>query len=409
MSVTVASVTARTNAKAVPVVQSTSFTAVALKWTNTSTTDIASFSLFATVSGSSAIVAQSSSDVTVAAGGTGTYTFIQLNPGTSYIFGLRRFEYQSYVGQGTVSATTSNASLQMSVGPDSAVAQWPSTDATSVFKVQYGLKGGAVQGSKAASAIDASGNRSAGLTSLSPGTYTAALIVTEGGKDVTLDSADFTIVATTVSTPATALAITNVVCSKCDVQWSGSASTVYRLVDKTARLIMVGDTTGSLAATTLTDLLPGTQYTFNLQQRNQDGTYTDGMTASFTTMSSVLTVAATTSSTAQLTWTAAYPSAQYTVSYAAGTATAITKQTGSALSLTLTGLVANTTYTIKLAVLESGSTATVARAALSTPALGVMVRSSSGSSSSIITDRNIGLLVMLCLGVIFVVVGVTRK
>lgn len=410
-SITVATATAKTDAAAAPVVVSTTYTTATVKWTNPATTDAASFQVWSTTSAGLSSK-QSIADITVAAGGVQTFTLTGLLPGSTYTVLLKRYEFSGYVAQGSVQVSTLTAALQLSAGTNSALARWPSTDASSTFTVRF--TGANIETTDIPASTIEAGMRSATLSNIAAGTYYASLIVTESGTDTVLDTGSVAISATATAP----VAITNVLCSRCLVEWGGNSSSTYRLVDRRAKVIMIPDTQGPLRATPITGLTPGTQYTFILQEKSPDGTYVDGTTASLTTATSTLTVGSVASTGAKIEWTAAYSGASYQLSYRSDSGAATTR-TLSSLSYTLTGLAPNTLYTVSLGVVEDGAAVAVARAPLGTleaaggnggaaaSSTGVVgsSSSSSGSSGGVNIPANLLIYLLLAVCAAFILIG----
>lgn len=315
-------------------------------------------------------------DITVPAGGTSTYSFKRLLPASTYNYYLERFEFGAYVPQITNTASTTQmlsvatlaCAVSMSVASSSATATF-SQNATAapvpVFcvvvatAVDYAARTVANYKIITAPTVTAPPNV-VQITGLMPSTSYQALLCTQDATATDGPYADKfwydTLSASAFTTAASgSMSISPPLCTSCTVSWTGSANDTFQVLDisNTAKPTVVVPSTRGPSNAAITNLTPGTPYTFQLQTLSGTSTWANSGTASTTTASSILTLNGATDSGFVCNWTSAYANASYIVQYAAGTATAVSSTATQALTYNCTGLAPNTSYTVTLYIVEN--------------------------------------------------------
>jgi len=363
MSVTLSSISITTDEYAVLGVSDVHFTSVVLYWKNTST----SSATFQVVMGDSRTVVLS--NVTLDGKASTTQTVRGLATGTAYKFYLQRSEFGSYVDQtseqsGSAYAlvNTLSASMSIAVASSSAIIQWPFSYAGASYSVLYATSGGSTLTIENANISLASAVHKAALSSLGKNTtYRVSLVATEtqtdGSNSVVLDTKSFT------TSDSVQMSISGIYASYANLAWSGDGTTTYRVIDDSQK-VFIAPTTNSMGS--VTGLVPGMTYSFELQALQLDGTYSNQSAATVVARSTALTVAGIGSKSASLQWSSLYENAKYSVKYSSDGSTWKDYASTSLLDRTavITGLTPGTSYTIVLSVIENGTSVAVASSAL---------------------------------------------
>jgi hypothetical protein len=364
MSVTLSSISITTDEYAVLGVSDIHFTSVVLYWKNTST----SSATFQVVMGDSRTVVLS--NVTLDGKASTTQTVRGLATGTAYKFYLQRSEFGSYVDQtseqsGSAYAlvNTLSASMSIAVASSSAAIQWPFSYTGASYSVLYASTSrGSTMTIENADISLASAVHKASLSSLGQNTsYTVSLVANEtqmdGSDSVILDKKSFT------TSDSVQMSISAIYASYANLAWSGDGTTTYRVIDDSQK-VFIAPTTNSMGS--VTGLVPGMTYSFELQALQLDGTYSNQSAATVVARSTALTVAGIGSKSASLQWSSLYENAKYSVKYSSDGSTWKDYASTSLLDRTavITGLTPGTSYTIVLSVIENGTSVAVASSAL---------------------------------------------
>jgi len=329
-------------------------------------------------------------DIVVPANGTNTYTFTRLTSATSYNFYLERLGFnQVYIAQISDTSSTSQmlsvatltCVLSMSVASMSASATFSQNAAATpvpIFCVivataaDFAAKTVANYRIISAPSVTAPPNV-VQITGLQPSTSYQAMLSTQDKSSVdgpyadkywydTLNSVAFTTAASgsmTISTP---------LCTSCTVSWTGSTNDTFQVLninDTTKPVVVVPATQGPKNAE-ISNLMPGTAYKFLLQIMNGPSSWSDSGTATTTTASSILSLNNATDSSFVGNWTSAYANATYIVEYSAGSATPVSSSATQLLTYDFTKLSANTSYTVKLFIVENNKPTEVSRSVTGT-------------------------------------------
>lgn len=142
------------------------------------------------------------------------------------------------------------------------------------------------------------------------------------------------------------------------LNWSGNASYVYAVNDKTTNATLAQSTGPAAAVATTLTLSPGTDYWINLYRVPTTGVLLMEDQEMFTTASSTLSVAEMGSTSVKLTWTKAYDGASYMITYTTpngATVNSSVYKSDANLFTTISGLQQSTTYVFALSVLENSS------------------------------------------------------
>lgn len=360
MSVTLSSISVKTDSFAGLSLASVSYTQISVQWTNVSS----SAADFRVVNDDGSI---SSETIQVAGGSTGSYTATGLNLGTTEKLYLERFEIDTWIRQTSsssgidyVDATTFSSSVSSNIGSTSASLTWqnPGIDPSlTSYKVEY-IQSGTSDPIFEASVTD----HSALLTGLTQGQgYIYSVSIIEGETTKSING--FTQFST--SSGAAMEIKSGPFSSYLELDWSASASDggEYRIVnrDTSSGSDDVLIESASITTAVIRDLIPGDSYVFVLQRLELSGDFSDQSQSVVTTPTTNLSVGSTGSQTLSVTWGNLYDGAQFEVFFN-GTSAGQTSDT----DMILRDLEADTNYTIELNVIELGESLGLSSLGIST-------------------------------------------
>ena len=361
MSVTLSSISVKTDSFAGLSLASVSYTQISVQWTNVSS----SAADFRVVNDDGSI---SSETIQVAGGSTGSYTATGLNLGTAEKLYLERFEIDTWIRQTSsssgidyVDATTFSTSVSSNIGSTSASLSWqdPGIDPSlTSYSIQYISAGANDSETLTGTVLD----HSSLLTGLTQGQeYLAAVFVTEGETTKRIGG---TITFTTSSGAAMEIK-SGPFSSYLELDWSASASDggEYRIVnrDTSSGSDDVLIESASITTAVIRDLIPGDSYVFVLQRLELSGDFSDQSQSVVTTPTTNLSVGSTGSQTLSVTWGNLNDGAQFEVFFN-GTSAGQTSDT----DMILRDLEADTNYTIELNVIELGESLGLSSLGIST-------------------------------------------
>jgi len=291
-----------------------------------------------------------SGDIVVAAGATGTYTATGLGDETAYTFTLERFEVDTWVQQTSstsgldhVESTTYSSTLSVSTGSTSTTVTFSDPGLTGMeYNVQLTQEGSVI--SQVTVTNDSHETAFNGLTQ--GDAYSVVLNVIENGASTQLDSVSIT------TSAAAAMIITGPFASYVELDWSASvdgAGSNYRVTNRSdsGDDVLVSSSSATLA--TIQDLTPGQAYTFVLQREEPDLSWSDQSEISTTALTTSLSIASVASKTIEVSWSNLYSGAEFELFY---NQTANGKTTD--LTSILRDLAPSTAYELELVVYELG-------------------------------------------------------
>lgn len=352
------------------------------------------------------------SDISIAGSGTATFNLNPLVPGSTTYYGLERLENGDYVAQSSdnanvnnltavtcpitsmsLSTATTRAAFSFSVGTDVT----PAPELMVLVQDKASFDASKTTGMQMLAVPAGSGSKMINVNGLTAATQYVAVLLqtdrtvanpkyTDGYEHRVVDMKVFT----TSVTGSLSASIPNA--SSVVLSWTGDSGEMYAVVNQSSGKTIVQDIAGG-STYSVYGLLPGTNYTFNLQMK-VNGTYTNQASTSITTPTSTLTLGSVTDTQAIAKWTSIYDKANYEVTIAVSSSGAVLQTVNTtALTTTFKGLNPSTAYLIVLGVIEQNGTVAVSHAALGTdappkpttasaPASTQPASSSSSSSSS---------------------------
>lgn len=294
-----------------------------------------------------------SSDVVVAAGGTGAHTFTELTPGTSYTFTLERFEVDTWIQQTSatsgidyVESTTYASSLSLATGSSSSNVTFRSPGISgAAYTLKHYVTASGVSSSASTSVV--SDSYAATLGNLVQGeAYTVDLYVTENGAEYLLDTATLT------TSSAAAMVLTGPFASYVQLDWSASVDgkgSNYRIVNRTPSGDDVLAASSSETEVTIQDLSPGQTYVFVLQREELDSTWSDQSEITTTALTTSLSIASVASKTIEVSWSNLYEGAEFELFY-----NGVANGKTTSLTSILRDLTPSTSYELELVIYELG-------------------------------------------------------
>lgn len=305
----------------------------------------------------------------VEGGETGLIEFPGLIPGVTYTFYLYKGENSKWVQQSSetsgidglnvLSLTTHLSGISTSVGPNTAVIQWPVTYDAS-YQVSVLNEAGESSGVHD-TITSTSDTHQVVVRDLESSTnYTVELSATESEASTLISSASFG------TSSVTTFQLDSVFASYAIVSWTGDGFgesdgvADFRITGKLTSDsdfdTLMESTPDSIKTMTIENLLPGKAYTFRLQRLSVEGDWTEEAEIEVTTLTTSVSVTLSGSRTIQLEWPSIYTGAEYKLTYTPSGGEAVVYKDGpiSDVSATLTDLEPATSYVIDLTVEEFG-------------------------------------------------------
>lgn len=352
--VTLDSITIKTDALAALTLDSVGYTFAKLSWVNVSESE-ATFMVANALPG--ADPPSFLENVVLPAGESGSVTVTGLEPGSSDNFYLYRKEFLEFVPQTSSTSTdgvvvsTYSPSSSVSIGGESALIKWTRAYPDAKYVVTVSNDDTSLEFTESDFEEDSSSASNINLLveGLTLGTtYNWDLKIMEPLGDEEESEISVQSTGTFTTTQGVVLEIVDVFASYVDVEWIGDDDVVYRLIDQSSGSTILND------SGRISNLSPGTSMSVELQSQEPDGSWIDQAVSSFTTPSSTLSVSGIASSSIQISWTALYDGADYTVTYTEDGGSAQEAHISDATGTVIYGLDSNTSYVINLFVEEDG-------------------------------------------------------